>query len=84
MPEYGMRWPVSEDVRRRQLENVCRQVGEAIAGEMNDLNSGPPMGFMLMMFDFGPPGKFMTYFSNAQREDMIKVLREQANHLENM
>ena len=74
----------AEDDRRRELEGICRQMGKAIAEEMNDASSGPPMGFMLMMFDFGPPGKFMTYFSNAQREDMIKALREQADHLENM
>lgn len=69
---------------QRELEKICRQMGMAIAEEMNDASSGPPLGFMLMVFDFGPGGeKFNAYFSNAQREDMIKVLREQADHLEN-
>jgi DNA-directed RNA polymerase specialized sigma subunit len=61
-------------------------MGKAIAEEMSDLSSGPPMGFMLMVFDFdAKQGKsFNAYFSNAKREDMVKALREQADYLENM
>lgn len=71
--------------RRRELEEICRQTGLAIAEEMDNASSGPPLGFMLMVFDFGPGGEtFNAYFSNGQREDMVKLLREQADHLENM
>jgi hypothetical protein len=58
-------------------------MGRAIAEEMNDATTGPPMGFALLCFDFGEGG-FSAYFSNAQRPDMIKHLRETADRLEDM
>ena len=39
------------------------------------------MGFMLLVFEFGE-NKVANYVSNANREDMIEVLREKANVLE--
>lgn len=66
---------------QRALETLTRTIGKAITAEMNDLSSGPPLGFFLMVFDFGKDG-FCSYISNAQRADMIKVLREQADRLE--
>lgn len=41
------------------------------------------IGYMLMIFDYGPQG-FCAYSSNAQRADMIELLRQQANRLEAM
>lgn len=67
--------------RRKELESIVRTMGDAIIGEMNDLSTGPPLGFMLMVFDF-EPGGFSAYISNAQRAGMIKLLREQADRME--
>ncbi len=67
--------------RRKELELITRMIGEQIIAEMNDANSGAPIGFMLMLFDFGPDG-FSSYISNARRADMIKALREQADRME--
>lgn len=39
-------------------------------------------GFMILVFPFDNPG-VSNYISNAQREDMVKALREAANRLEN-
>jgi hypothetical protein len=69
------------DKRRQELVAITRMIGGQIAKEMNDANTGPPIGFMLMMFDFGPDG-FSSYISNARRADMVKALREQADRLE--
>lgn len=67
--------------RRQELELITRMIGDQIVAEMNDANSGPPVGFMLMLFDFGPNG-FSSYISNARRADMVKLLREQADRME--
>jgi hypothetical protein len=66
---------------RAELEQIVRLLGKEIAGEMDDLSSGTPLGFMLMVFDF-KPGGFCAYVSNAQRADMVKALREQADRME--
>lgn len=67
--------------RRQELELITRMIGDQIVAEMNDANSGPPVGFMLMLFDFGPNG-FSSYISNARRADMVRLLREQADRME--
>ncbi|HEU5276808.1 MAG TPA: hypothetical protein VFU97_24340 [Xanthobacteraceae bacterium] len=67
--------------RREELEAICAMLGKSLADELNDTTTGPPMGFLLMLFDFGPKG-FNAYVSNANREDMIRLLREQIAHLE--
>lgn len=67
--------------RRKELEIITRMIGDQIIKEMNDASSGPPIGFMLMLFDFGPNG-FSSYISNARRADVIKLLREQADRME--
>jgi hypothetical protein len=44
----------------------------------------PGIGFAVLMFNIGEAGpcSFLTYGSNAVREDMIKVLRELATKME--
>ncbi len=61
--------------RLLELEMITKIIGDQIKEEMNDLSTGPPIGFALMMFDFGDDG-FMTYYSNAQRDTMIKAMKE--------
>jgi hypothetical protein len=50
---------------------VARGLGEVFPG----------MGFTLLLFQFNAPG-VSNYISNANREDMIKALRETADRLE--
>lgn len=72
---------MTSDERKRELEKICFMLGDSIRAEMNDASSGPPIGFCLLLFDSGPDG-FLAYTSNANREDMIKLLREHLAHLE--
>lgn len=65
----------NRDPRQVELEAITRLIGNQIAGEMNDASTGPPLGFMFMVFDFGEGG-FLSYISNAKREDVIKTLEE--------
>lgn len=62
--------------RRRQLETTARRCANKIRTDLP-----PGAGFALLVFDFGPRG-FMAYISNAEREDMIRALREQIARLE--
>ena len=71
--------------RRKEGEHICRVLGKALEAELSDLSTGPRMGFGLMLFDFpGDPRaeNFCAWISNANRQDMIKLLREQADRLE--
>ncbi|HLI94243.1 MAG TPA: hypothetical protein VKU83_11555 [Puia sp.] len=53
-----------------------RKLGKKIRNEI-PVN----IGFCLLIFEFHKPG-IANYISNAQREDMIKSLRETADRLE--
>lgn len=72
---------LSPDARRAELETICFTMGDAIRGEMNDKRSGPPIGFVLLLADFGPDG-FMAYTGNVPRPETIKLLREHLTMLE--
>jgi hypothetical protein len=67
--------------RREELEAICFAIGGEIKKEMDDKNSGPPIGFALLMYDFGPGG-FLAYCGNGDREGTIRLLREHLKHLE--
>ena len=54
----------------RELEATARQIGRRIGGSLPD-----GVGFCLMIFDLGEGGH-MTYLSNAERDDMVKGVRE--------
>jgi len=58
---------------------------KACAGIAQAVNEALPetMGYMLMVFDFGEKGE-IAYMSNAAREDMIEMLRHQADYLESL
>lgn len=63
-----------------QLEASARGVGRALAKALAKDFDGKRVGFMLMLFEFDRreedgPG-FATYFSNAERESMIKAMQE--------
>lgn len=61
-------------VSRQELENLIRGFATAIDGALQEL-TGQRIGYCLMLFDFGDAGS-LAYGSNAQREDMIRALKE--------
>lgn len=71
------------------IENKYHAMMNALADGIDTLLNGPDAktdksktGFCLMMFDFGEgPGR-CNYISNAQRPQVIKLLREQLRHFE--
>jgi hypothetical protein len=63
---------MSYEVRNPEIEAKLRDIGALMKGAMKDV---PGYGFALMIFSFGPDGS-MFYISNAERDDMIKVLKE--------
>lgn len=72
--------------RRKNLALICQGIGRMLTEELSDTTTGPPMGYMLMVFDFGDESqkadKFSAYMSNANAADVARLLREQADHLE--
>jgi hypothetical protein len=66
--------------RQRHIEHALRGLADALNPIIDDC-FGPEMGFALMLFEFHNPG-IGHYISNAQRDDMIKALRELADRLE--
>ena len=67
--------------RQAELDAITRMLGKAMQDEMNDASTGEPLGFAIVVFDFGPDG-FMSYASNAQRADVAKLFRELAKKIE--
>ena len=62
-------------------QEIARKVGSV--AKMICVATGMKIGFAVLLFEFADgPGGWSTYVSNAQREDMIKALREQADALE--
>jgi hypothetical protein len=60
----------------RKMQSMARVVGNMVP---------EGWGFTVLCFSFGDPfieNNFMNYVSNANREDMIRALRECADHLE--
>lgn len=62
------------------VEDIMRHLAAGIDGVLKD-NAGMPKGFALIVFEFHEPG-IGNYISNADREDMIKALRETADRIE--
>ena len=74
---------MGKDPRQVALEQLVTKVGLALDGLLANPVDGRPLGYMLMMFDMGGEGDgFTAYLSNAHREDVAKLLRLQADHLE--
>lgn len=58
-----------------QIEGAAAALGATIAEGLS-----PDVGFVLMLFGFN--SSFTSYFSNAQRPDAVRALRELADRLE--
>lgn len=65
--------------RLHDLEETAREIGHLIGGAIEQ-RTGAKQGFCLMMFSFDGPE--MTWISNGERADMIKVLKEFQRALE--
>lgn len=63
---------MSFEVRNALIEDLLKKLGRSLKAEM-------PLGFgfTLMIFDYGKTdGSAMFYISSADRQDMIKAMRE--------
>lgn len=58
------------EVQNEEAEAALRKIGDYINGMVP-----AGMGFSLLLFDFGDGGN-MFYLSSAQREDMLKAMKE--------
>lgn len=58
-----------------------RMIAKEIQAEMDDARSGPPIGFCILLFDFGPGG-FCAHATNGNRGDVAKLLREHADRMD--
>jgi hypothetical protein len=68
----GQPQPGGEDPHEfPEFEKGMRAVGKTV-GDMLP----PGVGFALFLFEFGGPGKPMTYIANSQREDMVTSVLE--------
>lgn len=68
-----MKGPMDMDKMRR-MEASARDLGHVLGEALSTIHSGEKMGFALMLFSFEGPE--FTWISNAQRDDMIRALRE--------
>lgn len=64
------------DKRLEELEEGARHLGETIAEACP-----PDTGFCLLLFDY-VPGGWMTFISNADRQDMVQALKKLITKLE--
>lgn len=64
-----------DEKRRQELLAKMRDIGNVLREAV-----GKDAGFALFVFDWDEKG-WLTYMSNAERSDMVRVLRE---HLERM
>ena len=66
----------NQEGARLALEAACSKLANTIAECVPD-----GVAFVFMLTDFGEKGN-AAYCSNAEREDMIALLRETANRIE--
>jgi len=58
------------------VERMASEIGAVIGASLP-----PGYGFALLVFSFGGDG-FLTHISNADRGDLVKLVREYADKLE--
>lgn len=63
------------------IARLMQHMGQMLALRLNDAFPGQSIGFNLMVFE-KKPGGFTTYVSNARADDMARLLRKQADDLE--
>jgi hypothetical protein len=66
-----------------KYQNKMGELARAIDHFFNENTTERTTGFVLMVFPFNDAGR-CNYMSNAEREDVIVLLREQLSHFEGM
>ncbi len=61
---------VNYNIRDPHIEELLKKIALVISDQMPER-----WGFNLMLFEYGPKGS-LFYISSAQREDIIKVMKE--------
>lgn len=61
---------MSYNIRNEEIELILRDIGKRIGASIP-----PGWGFNLQIFEF-EPGDALFYISNANREDIVKVMKE--------
>ncbi|MBR0883888.1 hypothetical protein ACVMGC_000968 [Bradyrhizobium barranii subsp. barranii] len=70
-----------EDRYRNKLNALAAALDEMFNGK--DKGADRKIGFCLMMFEFGgEPGRRTNYISNANRADVVTLLKEQLARFE--
>ena len=67
------------------IELTYDQIMQQVAAGLDDILKeifGPKSGWCLLTFELGEDGKAASYISNAERETMIKFLKETVARLE--
>jgi hypothetical protein len=67
-----------EGMYREQMERIAR----ALDAAFNRDAANKQVGFILMTFNFGDKPGRCNYISNADRQDIIVLLREQLSYFE--
>lgn len=64
-------------ITREVLDKTCRELAPRLDATLH-AQTGERMGFLVFLFNFGDPGddSYLSYVSNAQRDDMIKVVEQ--------
>lgn len=63
------------DVKNGVIASRMRDIGQRIHSALDESELKGKMGFALLLFDFGVGGS-MFYISDANREDMLKAMKE--------
>lgn len=70
-----------EDIHRDLMNTIAAGIDALFNGDLKGPNR--TVGFVLLVFPFGESEGRCNYISNgADRNDMVKLLREQANRFE--
>jgi hypothetical protein len=71
----------TKDLLKPNIEISTDRTMQRIAKNVHE-ECGPKYGFMVLVFPFDKDEKVAHYVSNANRKDMIQVLREKADIFE--
>lgn len=66
-----------------EKENTLQSFGKELLMAIQYIYNRHDIGFALLIFEFNSEDGLTDYISNANREDIIKYLRETAARLEN-
>jgi hypothetical protein len=81
MAEHELGSAPVEERYRTQMNSIARVLDEVLNGDKRGKDR--TVGFVLLVFPYGEADGRCNYISNgADRKDMVKLLREQANRFD--